>query len=128
MTKWIFKTKSKGDVEIEWTYDDEAFVRTTGSPPELIGSMTFMHIEGAGHQDDDHFLVTNMYLDGPNGTGAYLKQGIGREIIRCMSLPVTFHADDGNRQDDGGHLTGDGPAFATKMVKEGLAFWEEGEA
>lgn len=127
MSKWIFKTKNKGDVEIEWTDDDEAIVRTVATPPELIGCITFRHIEGADRHDEGHFVVANMYLDGPNGSGDYLKQGIGQEIISSISIPVTFHVDDGNRRDDGGHLTGDGPVFARKMVAKGLAHWEEGD-
>ncbi|MHC9419724.1 hypothetical protein ACYZX9_14130 [Sphingomonas citri] len=126
MSKWIFTTKNKGDVQIEWTDDDEAIVKTVATPPELIGSMTFRHIEGADRHDEDRFVVTNMYLDGPNGSGDYIKQGIGQEIISSMAIPVTFHVDDGNRRDDGGHLTGDGPGFARKMVAKGLAYWEEG--
>jgi hypothetical protein len=127
MSKWIFTTKNKGDVEIEWTDNDEAIVRTVATPPELIGSITFRHIEGADRYDEDHFVVTNMYLDGPNGSRNYIKQGIGQEIISSASITVTFHIDDGNRRDDGGHLTGDGPAFARKMVAKGLAHWEEGD-
>lgn len=127
MSDWIFTTKNKGDVQIEWTDDDEAIVWTVATPPELIGSITFMHIEGADRHDYDHYLVTNMYLDGPNGSGDYKRQGIGQEIISNMCTPVTFHVDDGNRRDDGGHLTGDGPGFAGKMVAKGFAHWEEGD-
>ncbi len=127
MSKWIFTTKNKGDVEIEWTDDDEAIVRTLATPPELIGSITFRHIEGADRYDEDHFVVINMYLDGPKGRGDYIKQGIGQEIISSSPIPVTFHVDDGNRRDDGGHLTGDGPGFARKMVAKGLAHWEQGD-
>ncbi|PVX27906.1 hypothetical protein [Sphingomonas pokkalii] len=126
MSKWIFTTKNKGDVQIEWTDEDEVIVRTVATPPELIGSMTFRYIEGADRYDEDRFVVTNMYLDGPNGSGDYIRQGIGQEIISSMVTPVTFHVDDGNRRDDGGHLTGDGPGFARKMVSKGLAYWEEG--
>lgn len=127
MSDWIFTTKNKGDVQIEWTDDDEAIVWTVATPPKLIGSITFRHIEGADRHDDDHYLVTNMYLDGPNGSGDYKWQGIGQEIISNMCVPVTFHVDDGNRRDDGGHLTGDGRGFAGKMVAKGFAHWEEGD-
>lgn len=125
MSKWIYTTKTKGDVEIEWTDDDQAIVRTVATPTELIGSITFRHIEGADRHDEDRFVVTNMYLDGPNGSGDYIKQGIGQEIISRSSIPVAFHVDDGNRRDDGGHLTGDGPEFARKMVAKGFADWEK---
>jgi hypothetical protein len=124
MSKWIFTTKNKGDVEIEWTDDDTMIARTVGTPSEVIGSITFMHIEGLDDRDEGHYLVTNMYLDGRNHSGEYTRQGIGREMIIEAPLPVTFHRQDGNRRDDGGHLTGDGPGFATKMVEQGHAFWE----
>lgn len=127
MSDWIFTTKNKGDVQIEWTDDDEAIVRTVSTPPELIGSITFRHIDGADRHDDDQYLVTNMYLDGPKGSGAYTRQGIGQEVISNMSIPVTFHVDDSNRRDDGGRLTGDGPGFARKMVAKAFAGWEEGD-
>lgn len=127
MSKWIFTTKNKGDVEIEWTDDDVMIARTTGFAAEKIGSITFKHIEGPDDRDEGHYLVTDMYLDGPRGSGLYSRQGIGREMIFQAPLPVTFHRDDGIRRDDGGHLTGDGPAFAKKMVQQGHASWEEGD-
>ena len=127
MSKWIFRTKDKGDVEIEWTDDDKMIARTIGTSPEVIGSIAFTHIEGSDDRDEGHYLVTNMYLDGPNESGEYTRQGIGREMITSVPLPVTFHRDDGNRRDDGGHLTGDGPGFAKRMVEQEHAFWEEGD-
>ena len=127
VSDWIFPTKNKGDVRIVWTERDEVIVWTVSSPPELIGSITFTHIEGADRHIDDHYLVTNMYLDGPNGSGDYKRQGIGEEIISNTCIRVRFHVDDGNRRDDGGHLTGDGPGFAAKMVAKGFAYWEEGD-
>lgn len=129
MNEWTFTTKSKGDVEIEWTDDDEFIVRTPTHPQKLIGSISFTHIEGVDRHDEDRYLVTNMYLDGPDESGDYIGQGIGREIIESVREwgRVTFHYGDGTRRDDGGHLTGDGPGFASKMVAEGLASWEEGE-
>lgn len=48
-------------------------------------------------------------------------------MVSQAPLPIAFHRDDGNRRDDGGQLTGDGPAFAKKMVKLRHAFWEEGD-
>ena len=123
MTDWIFTTKSKGDVRIEWA-DDEAKVWTLATPPNLIGSITFKHVEGADFYDDDHYVVTNMYLDGPNDSGDYKRQGIGQEILSQSPYPVTFYRHDGIQRDDGGHLTGEGPGFAEKMVEKGLASWE----
>ncbi len=87
----------------------------------MIGSITFRHIEGVDRHDEGHFVVTNLCLDGPNGSGYYTKQGIRLEIISSISIAITFHVDDGKRRDDGGHLTGDGPVFARKMVAKGLA-------
>jgi hypothetical protein len=113
-------------VEFDWTANNEMVVWTTGDARERIGSICFRNVEGAGDGDDDFFLVTNMHLEGPNDSRAYLGQGIGREIIsRAVEggTPVAFSRDDGSAREDGSHLTGLGPAFARKMVAEGLAFW-----
>lgn len=116
-------TRDGRTVELEWG-NDEMVVWTTGTPRELIGSFTFQHIEGASEDGHgDHYLITNMHLEGPNGRREYINQGIGREIVRIVSeiLPVVFSSDDGMQSDNGSHLTDMGPGFARRMVCEKLA-------
>ena len=90
-----------------------------------------MYVEGpSGSGDDDYYHVQNMFLEGPDGSRKYLQQGIGRAIIEevgSCDIPIVFTRNDGIKRDDGSHLTGDGPSFATKMVSEGLAYWDNGE-
>lgn len=81
----------------------------------LIGSIRFNLIEEV---DCEYLLVTNMHLDQTEG---YLRAGIGTEIINLaeqeFACSVAFATDDGNKRDDGSHLTGDGPAFANSFSK-----------
>jgi len=75
-------------------------------------------------EDDDGGVLklTWAYLDGLGGS--YLRKGIGREIVKRMSeltgYAVEAEENDGHRQDDGSHLTGDAPAFMAKLRKERL--------
>jgi hypothetical protein len=124
-----FQCKDGRTVELDWQ-DDEMVVWTTGAQREKIGSITFLFREGLMPDGSDaHYLVTNMHLEGPNGSRAYLHQGIGRAIIRDVSelTPIVFSPDDGQRHDDGSHLTDMGPEFAHRMVQEGLAGWDTWE-
>lgn len=125
-----YTTKDARVVELDWS-DDEMKVWTTGEERELIGSFSFTHVEGpSGRGDDDYWHLTHMHLEGPaSDPHSYERQGIGREIIAQVGadIPIVFTPDDGIRRDDGSHLTGDGPAFARRMVAEGLASWDSHE-
>lgn len=125
MSNWIPTTKNKGNLQIG-LINDEAIVRNAAAPPDFIGRMTSRHIEGVDRPYEGHFVVTNIYSDRPNGSGDCIKRGTPQEIISSISIPVTFHVDDGKQREDGGHLTGDGPVFARKMVVNGVTHWEEG--
>jgi hypothetical protein len=113
----------KGPVLIDWTDEDECLVYTDETNPRLIGNVTFKYID---HPAQDYYLVTNMHLEGPDGSRDYINAGIGRECVRIASgiYPVIFANNDGNRRSDGAHLTDMGPEFARRMVAEGLAGWE----
>ena len=115
-------------VDLDWDEDQEEMTAwTSDSPRQKIGNVSFRMIEGCDpHGNQDCYKVVNMHLEGPNGTRAFLRQGIGREIVKYVGsfLPVIFSSNDGQPRSDGSHLTGDGSAFAEKMVDEGLAHWE----
>lgn len=120
----IIPTKNAGDVSLEWD-GNEMTVWTVDNPPEKIGEFIFRIYEETDGQECG--LVTGMHLEGPNGSRKYIKQGIGREILKYVAehegiWPV-FTVNDGIRRESGSHLTEMGPGFATKMIDEGLAYW-----
>jgi hypothetical protein len=111
-------------VWLEWTDNDEMVAWTDEQPRRRIGAFSFAAKEGPG--GEPYFKLTHAHLEGPDGPdqGRYAHRGVGREILKSMSQPVVVGRDDGQRRDDGSHLTGDGPGFVAKMVKEGLLSWD----
>lgn len=126
----LYTTKDARIVELDWS-DDEMKVWTSGETRELIGTFSFAYVEGpSGRGTDDYWHLTHLHLEGPaSDPHSSRGQGIGREIIRQVGVhtSIVFTLDDGNRRDDGSHLTGDGPGFARRMVAEGLASWDAHE-
>lgn len=118
-------------VELEWEDSTgEMSAWTATGPRQKIGEFAFHRIEeGDNYRFSESFRVTHMDLRGPDGSGAYLRKGIGREIIRrvCTHAPVIFGPNDGIDRSDGSHLIEDGPDFATAMEREGLARQENSQ-
>ncbi len=109
---------------------EEVTART--STGEKIGGISFtFYQDDYGHgQGQEYYLITGLDLEGPNGSRAYLRQGVGRQCIELLAsygIAVVARRPDGQQYDDGSHLTGDGPAFIEQMVKEGLVSWDGGE-
>ncbi|WP_189410902.1 hypothetical protein [Neogemmobacter tilapiae] len=105
-------------VQIAIDEDDSYEAKVFGPNGEKIGGMVF-HL----YEDYDTYLkLTWMYLDVNNPR--WKRQGIGREILlrvkAASDLPITASSNDGQRRDDGSHLTGDGPAFVAKMRQDGI--------
>ncbi|WP_373473809.1 hypothetical protein [Sphingorhabdus lacus] len=124
---WTHKCKDGRIVELEWSDDDAMEAWTNDVPRKKIGSIEFSFTEGpSGRGDDDYYYVQKMFLEGPDGTGAYIGQGIGRAIIKIVGemLPIVFSPDDAQRRPDGSHLTGLGSSFARKMVDDRLATFD----
>lgn len=126
MHKIIFVTKNKGEVEIH--IDDDYQVTVWTVDGLRIGHMYSSRIEGdPRHGLDDVVKLTNMYLDGPDGSGDFRFQGIGRRCIRLLSEQsgclVVVAYPDGQVHDDGSHPTGDAPTFVKRMESEGLVRW-----
>lgn len=118
----VFSTKNQKTVHV--TFCDE-FAQAKTADGQIIGEFHF------SERDDDvncWILVTNMHLEGPAGSKAYVGQGIGAFIVReaeeYFGLPICFARPHGGVRNDGAHLTGSGPAFAQKMVESGIACWE----
>jgi|TARA_R110002060_G_scaffold9059_1_gene13398 hypothetical protein len=84
---------------------------------ELVGGFIFNLVE---MPDWDYLLVTNMHLDRKAG---YLRAGIGTKIIDVAK--DTFGCNVVFSEDDGSHLTGDGPVFAQSFqVNDSMAIEE----
>ena len=68
------------------------------------------------------YKITWMYMDLIDRS--YKKKGIGREALRffkeTIKAPIIVSEDDGMRKNNGSHLTGDAPAFVSKMQDEGI--------
>ncbi len=121
-----FETKSMGKVYIQDEIG-ELVIRTPDG--QIIGNVSYRQIEGPDERfSDDEHLITNIYIDGPNKSKAYLRQGIGRKCMQILNeygYTVTARQHFGNVLDDGSHLTENAPGFFNKMVEEGLVFWTD---
>lgn len=93
-----------------------AHVKT--SEGQDIGRLEFYVVEDP---NGECLKLAWAYLDFIDG---YKRKGIGRECVRRVSdlfgLPVIAGENDGHRQDDGSHLTGDAPAFVHALRREEL--------
>jgi hypothetical protein len=88
----------------------------TGPLGKKIGNISFCRYD----EEVSYLKLTWMYLD-QDGAG-WKQQGIGREILRrvkeASGLSIAAGFNDGHKQQDGSHLTGDAPAFVAKMRQE----------
>ena len=121
MTKETYQLNDGRSVIID--IDDLDYDVTVAAHPsgEKIGYMKFRLIEMP--LDNHSYLhLTHAFLD-EAGRG-YVHKGIGRrclELVRELSgLSISASDHDGQRRDDGSHLTGDAPGFVFKMREEGL--------
>lgn len=68
------------------------------------------------------YKITCMYMDLIDRS--YKKKEIGREALQffkdTIKPPIIVAEDDGMRKNNGSHLTGDAPAFVSKMQNEGV--------
>lgn len=117
MHQTVFATRSRGDVAID--IDDEAMiahVRTLSG--QNIGRLEF---EVVDDPQQEHLYLRWAHLEDLPG---YTQQGIGRQCLKLMmnifGLPITAAPNDGQKRDDGSHLTGDAPEFVRRMKLEGL--------
>ena len=103
-------------------FDYAVTVTDAEDDSKLVGDMEFRLIEGHGHGFPDELRLTRAYLD--KSGSAYKRQGIGRRCLQLVreasELEITAAEDDGQRKDDGSHLTGDAPGFVARMRDEGL--------
>jgi hypothetical protein len=115
MTTTPFITQSGQQYDIDVTDGSEILVTKNG---EKCGSIVLSYREGDGQMIPDTYHITNLGLEDCKG------QGVGR---RCLELhkenfgePLTAGSSHSGKQDDGSHLTGDGPGFIEKMREEGI--------
>lgn len=83
-----------------------------------VGEISLRYVEDDDFPQSDHYHITHLALD------RCRRQGLGR---RCLQLhrevfnsPISAGTNNGSINDDGSHLTGDGPAFIETMRQEGL--------
>ena len=120
--KETFRLDRNRSVDITVDEFDNAVAVTDAESGKLVGEIEFRLIEGPGKGLGDVLKLTSAYLDksGPE----YKGRGIGRRCLQLMreasGLEITASEFDGQRQDDGSHLTGDAPGFVAKMREEGL--------
>jgi hypothetical protein len=118
-----FSTPNRSVVTIEVDEDDYSAIVFDQSG-NRIGAIECRLVENDMGPSRDFLKMTNAFLEGNNGQ--FLHQGIGTRCIELLrevtgfSICVARH--DGQRQEDGSHLTGDAPAFADKLERLGLVF------
>ena len=107
-----FTSKSGQQYDIDVTDGSEILVTKDG---KKCGSILLSYRDCDG---DDYYHITNLGLEGCKG------QGVGRQCLKLhkemFGLPLTAGSDHNGKQDDGSHLTGDGPGFIKKMREEGI--------
>ncbi|MBI2794155.1 MAG: hypothetical protein HYX66_05835 [Ignavibacteria bacterium] len=109
---WIADGDSKRNqsTTIQTTFRIKAF--------ENFNAKTDMIVEH-DHPSLGHYYRTNMEIE-PN----HKMQGIGTEILKRhkqqYGLSIRAAENDGQRRDDGSHLTGDAPGFVSRMKERGL--------
>lgn len=120
-----FTTPSGSVVTIEIDEDDYS-ANVLDQSGNRIGAIKCRLVEKDMGPSSDYLKMTNAFLEG--GNGKFLHQGIGTRCIELLlevtSFPICVARHDGLRQEDGGHLTGDAPAFADKLERLGLVFRE----
>ncbi|MGV0961886.1 MULTISPECIES: hypothetical protein [Burkholderiales] len=112
MTTTLFTSKSGQQYDIDVTDGSEILVTKDG---KKCGSILLSYRECDG---DDYYHITNLGLEGCKG------QGVGRQCLKMhketFGSPLTAGSSHNGKQDDGSHLTGDGPGFIKKMREEGI--------
>ena len=78
--------------------------------------MEFRHFDDGG---PEYHLMTYAFMDKQGDS--YKRRGIGRAALELFhefagGVPLVARNHDGQRQNDGSHLTGDAPAFVAAMT------------
>lgn len=112
MTTILFTSKSGQQYDIDVTDGSEILVTKDG---KKCGSILLSCREC---DDADHYHIANLGLEGCK------RQGVGRQCLKLhkeiFGAPLTAGSSHSGKQDDGSHLTGDGPGFIEKMREEGI--------
>lgn len=112
--EFTFTAKDNNDYTI--LFDDDGYEISVYKTGQKLGSISLDLRDEDG--DWEHYHITHLALDGCKGIG------IGQ---RCLELhkenfdtPLTAGRSNAGQQNDGSHLTGDGPAFIAIMRKKGI--------
>jgi hypothetical protein len=112
------QTRDGRTVCVKFDWDDQ--VEIFDANGAKIGNLDHRPVD---EDDSAIVLITNIYLEGPNGTAAYKGQGVMGSVIRELvdagyTLLVRHH--DGIVREDGSHLTQDAPSFFNRLEDRGL--------
>jgi hypothetical protein len=111
-----FTFKAKDDNEYEISFDDDGNEIDVYRAGKKLGSIS---LDFRDDDDDrEHYHITHLALDGCK------KLGIGEQCLKLhkeiFNTPLTAGRSNAGQQDDGSHLTGDGPAFIASMREKGI--------
>jgi hypothetical protein len=114
MMEFTFTANDENDYTI--SFDDDGNEINVYNADQKLGSISLDLRDEGDHWE--HYHITHLALDGCK------RLGIGQ---RCLELhkkifgtPLTAGRSNAGQQEDGSHLTGDGPAFIANMRKKGL--------
>ena len=117
-----FQLKDKRIVYIVIDEDDYQVCVLDDQRKHLVGKMIFLPIELPGYPPMEVLFLKWMYMNLHDAS--YKRQGIGRKCLQlvreCSGMNIVTSESNGHKRDDGGHLTGDAPAFVAKMRTEGI--------
>lgn len=115
MIQTAFECRNGRTVKIKIDEDNDFCATVLDASGANLGQMCF-------REHDGRLKLVWAYLD--QSDPAWCRQGIGREILRQVAeasdCQIFASDNDGMKHDDGSHLTGDAPAFVSKMREEGL--------
>lgn len=111
-----FTFTAKDDNDYTILIDDEGNEISVYRTGQKLGSIS---LDLRGEDDDwDYYHITHLALDGCK------RLGIGQHCLELhkeiFDAPITAGRSNAGQQDDGSHLTGDGPAFIAVMRKKGI--------
>lgn len=109
-----YRLKHGREIEIR-LQDDLERIDVYDSSGNEIGEMDFRHIDDGGQE---YYMLMRAYMETPRNS--HKRLGIGRAALELFhefagGVPLVARDHDGQRQNDGSHLTGDAPAFVAAM-------------
>jgi hypothetical protein len=119
----IEKTIMRNEKAYQLSIDSEGEEIEVRLKGELMGKILLSKRLDSYRSEIEFFHITNLSLDNCSGIG------IGTECIELhketFSTNITAGSNNGLKDEDGSHLTGDGVKFIAKMRSKGLVLPEQ---